>query len=98
MAEQMKKKIHTIFKELDLNITAEANLIEVNFLDVTFNLADGSFRPYIEPNSQVKYVNKDSNHPPLIVNNIPTSINRRLSSISSNKDCFEEERGSIRRP
>ena len=45
VAEQMKKKIHTIFKELDLNITEDANLIEVNFLDVTFNLADGSFRP-----------------------------------------------------
>ena len=74
VAEQMKKKIHTIFKELDLNITAEANLIEVNFLDVTLNLADGSFRPHTKPNSQVKYVNKDSNHPPLIVFSIPTSI------------------------
>ena len=68
VAEQMKKKIHTIFKA-------------------------GSFRPYTKPNSQVKYVNIDSNHPPLNVNSIPTSINRRLSSISSNKDSFEEEKG-----
>jgi hypothetical protein len=92
VAERMKKKIISIFKQLDLNITAEANLIEVNFLDVSFNLADGSFRPYTKPNCSIKYVSKHSNHPPLVINNIPMGINRRLSNISSSKDSFEEEK------
>ena len=91
LAERIKKKLHTLFKQVDLKITAEANLTEVNFLDVIFNLDDGSFRPYTKPNCQVKYVSKQSNHPPLIVNNIPTSINRRLATIASSKECFEEE-------
>ena len=91
-AERMKKKIFSIFKQLDLNITVEANLTEVNFLDVSFNLADGSFRPFTKPNCSVKYVSKQSNHPPLILKNLPVGINTRLSGISSNKESFEEEK------
>ena len=36
------------------------------------------------------YVRKDSNHPPSITKNIPESINRRLSNISSNQNIFED--------
>ena len=44
----MKKKLQRLFKEYDLEITAESNLKSqiVNYLDVTFNLKDGTFRPY----------------------------------------------------
>ena len=66
--------------------------LEVNFLDVSFNLEDGSFRPYTKPNSSIKYVSKLSNHPPTVTTNLPMGINKRLSNISSNKDRFEEEK------
>ena len=36
------------------------------------------------------YVNKNSNHPPAVIRNIPKSINRRLSSLSSNEEVFEK--------
>ena len=36
------------------------------------------------------YVHKDSNHPPAVIKNLPTSINRRLSSISANETVFDE--------
>ena len=38
--EKMKKKLQRLFKEYDLEITAESNLKIVNYLDVTFNLKD----------------------------------------------------------
>ena len=44
--EKMKKKLQRLFKEYDLEITAESNLKIVNYLDVTFNLKDGTFRPF----------------------------------------------------
>ena len=47
------------------------------------------FRPYMKPNSNPTYVHKDSNHPKGILQNIPHSVNRRLSSISSNKEVFD---------
>ena len=36
------------------------------------------------------YVHKQSNHPPSILRNIPESINKRLSQISSDKECFDK--------
>ena len=90
-AERIKKKLFSMYKEEGLKITAEANLKTVQFLDVTFNLNDGSFKPFIKPNTQLRYVSKESNHPPLILKNIPEGVNQRLDRISSCRQAFEEE-------
>ena len=73
-----------------LRVTIEANLKVVNFLDVTFDLNDEIYKPYMKENHNPLYVNKQSNHPPLILKNIPLGVNRRLSKISANKDVFEK--------
>jgi len=39
-------------------------------------------------------LHKQSNHPPSILRNIPESINKRLSEISSDKDCFDMAKGA----
>ena len=39
------------------------------------------------------YVHKQSNHPPSILRNIPESIKKRLSEISSDKECFDKAKG-----
>ena len=88
-AELLKKKLCRIFKENGLNITAEANLKSVNFLDINLNLETGIFRPYMKPNDTPTYVHKNSNHPEGILKNIPLSVNKRLSSISSNEQVFD---------
>ena len=62
----------------------------VDFLDVTLNLNDGTFKPFIKPNDFPLYVNSNSNHPPSILKNIPKSVNRRLSKISSNEQVFKD--------
>ena len=36
------------------------------------------------------YINKQSNHPPIITKNLPSAINYRLSNISSNIHGFEQ--------
>ena len=60
----------------------------MNFLDVTLDLNTGVYRPYMKPNNTILYINKDSNHPPHILQNIPAAVNKRLSSISSNENEF----------
>lgn len=87
--EKIKKGICQIFKTHGLNITIEANKQIVNFLDVTFNLTDKTYRPYTKPSSTLLYVHRESNHPPTVIKNIPAGINRRLSSISSDKKSFD---------
>ena len=87
--EVMKKKIAQVFREYGLEITCDANKKIVQFLDVEFNLQDGSFKPYLKEGDIPLYVNSGSNHPPLILKNIPASINRRLSALSSSKEMFD---------
>ena len=86
--DNTKKNICALFKDIGLKITIEANLKVVNFLDVTINLDSNTYKPYMKPNNNRTYVHKSSNHPLLILNNIPVSINKRLSNISSNQETF----------
>ena len=63
-AERNKKDITRIFKKHGLKISIKANLKVVNFLDVTFNLTDGTYYPcYRKPNDEPLYININSNHP-----------------------------------
>jgi hypothetical protein len=93
MIERTKKKIVALFKGEGFKITTEANLIATSFLDVWLNLEDGSFKPHIKTNANTKYVSPQSSHPPSIIKNIPDSISKRLSSVSSSKEEFDKEVG-----
>ena len=64
--DKIKKKIIKIFQQHNLKITTEANLIQTDFLDVTFNLDTGKYWPYKKPENQPLYINTKSNHPPPI--------------------------------
>ena len=86
--EKIKQKMCEIFKNYNLGTTSTANLKKVDFLDLTFDLEKETFQPYNKPGNVPQYVHKLSNHPPSIIKNIPESVNRRLSSISSNEQVF----------
>ena len=88
--ENIKKDICRIFKDNGLRITIEANKQTINFLDVTFNLTKNSYQPYTKPNTTLQYVHQESNHPPITLKNIPAGINKRLSSLSSDKNSFDQ--------
>ena len=88
--ELIKKEICAIFARNNLKITIEANKKTVDFLDITLDLTTGTYKPFMIPYNTLLYVHKDSNHPPSITKNIPESINKRLSNISSNESIFDE--------
>ena len=87
--ESIKKKICSTFREHNLKLTIEANKKCVNFLDVTLDLRTQSFKPYTKPGNVPQYINRQSNHPPPILRNLPSAINRRLSNSSSDKCSFD---------
>ena len=93
--EKTKQEVSQVFKSNGLKITIDANKNIANFLDVTFtpgtfNLTNGSYKPYIKPNDKLSYVHQQSNHPPALLKNIPLNINKRLTTISSSKETFDE--------
>ena len=61
-----------------------------NFLDVTFDLNNGKFKPYRKPNDDPLYINRHSNYPPSIIKQLPTSINKRISALSADEQTFHE--------
>ena len=88
--ERLKKAIVKVFKDSGLSITIACNLKSVDFLDVTFDLINNTYRPYRKPNNKPQYINKHSNHPPTVLKQIPKSIEKRISENSSNVDVFDE--------
>ena len=90
--ERYRKKLHNLFQNQGLKITTEPPSQSVNFLDVTLNSKDGSYRPFKKEDLITEYVHRQSNHPPNVIKRIPEIVGRRLSSISSSKEIFENSR------
>ena len=89
-SEKVKKNIQKIFKGHGLDSIIKCNMKVVNYLDVTFNLNGGTYKPYIKPNNEFKYINKNSNHPPNVIRQISLSIESKLSTLPFNEKIFQE--------
>ena len=89
----IQKDIIKTFKNTSFKIEVKTNLHIVDFLDITFNLLDGIYKPYKKPNDQLLYINTSSNHPPQIIKQLPISISNHLSDNSSNKQVFHMSKG-----
>ena len=90
--DRTRKNIMKIFKDIGFAIDVETNLKIVDFLDITFNLNNDTYRPYKKPNYLLSYINKFSNYPPQIINQVPKTINERLSRNSSNEEVFNSSK------
>ena len=84
-----KEKLCKIFKKHGLNITIECNLWITNFQDVTSNLGTRKHYPHRKVNNELLYIHEQSNHPS-ITKEIPAMINKRISNISCDKECFDK--------
>ena len=91
--DRTRKNINKIFKDIGFGIDIETNLKVVDFLDITFNLNNGIYKPYKKPNDRLLYINKSSNHPSQIINQLPKIIFDRLSRNSSNKEVLNTAKG-----
>ena len=46
--------------------------------------------PFTKPSTSPQYVHRENNHPPITTKNVPTGINKRLSSLLSDKATFDQ--------
>ena len=90
--DRLRKNIIAIFQNEGLKITIDTNLATTDFLDVPLDLSTGKYYPYRKPNDRLLYVNASSNHPPTILQQLPTMINTRLSTLSINEEEFNKEK------
>ena len=89
-ADTIRKHFSAVFKLNGLSLEIECNQKIVNYLDVTLNLEDGTYRPFRKPNEVTTYIHAKSNHPTNIIKQLPISIEKRISNLSINQEVFNE--------
>ena len=57
---------------------------------MTFDLQNNSYKPYRKPDNLPVYIYKHSNHPPTILKELPKSIAKRISDLSSSENIFHD--------
>ena len=89
---RLQKKIIKKLQSIGFKIEIVTNLQEVDFLDVTFNLINNTYRPYKKPNDNLTYINTSSNHPPNIIKQLTKTTSERLSKNSSSVEIFNSSK------
>ena len=62
----------------------------MDYLDKTFNLNTGIYKPFSKPNNKPLYINESSNHPPPVLKQLPKSVSKRITANSCNEDIFRK--------
>jgi hypothetical protein len=91
--ERMKKFLQKTFKDKGLDLVIQCNMKIVNYLDVTLNLSTGHTKPYRKEDDETNYIHAESDHPPNVLRQLPLSVEKRLSTLSSSEAIFNEAKG-----
>ena len=67
--ENIIKDIITPLKSERVSFSIDTNLMQRDFLNVSFNLEMDNFLPYRKPNNTPLYIHFESDHPPSITKN-----------------------------
>ena len=54
--DKVRKNITRVFKDIGFSLDTETNLKKVDFLDLSLNLRNGTYRPYKKPNDRLLYI------------------------------------------
>ena len=85
-----RKTIERAFKFLGFKIEISSNMKKTSFLDVTLNLSDHSYSPFLKTNQYPFYINVNSNHSSSIIKQVPKAVDMRIRRLSLNKKIFHE--------
>ena len=83
--DRIRKDIIALFKSEGVSITIDTDLIETDFLDISFSLEMEKRFPYRKPRNTLLYIHSESNHPPSIIKQLPSTINKRISNLPCNE-------------
>ena len=86
--DKVRKNVIRVFKDIGFSLEIETNLKEVDFLDISLNLQNGTYCPYKKPNDKLLCIYSLSNHPPNVIKQILNSIQERPLKNLSNEEIF----------
>ena len=89
-SSSIQKKIIRAFKPLGFKIEISSNNKIVNFLDVTLDLSNNIYKPFIKMDQSPSCINVNSNHPKAIIKQVPKAVNLRIRNLSANEEIFRK--------
>ena len=72
--DRVRKDIIALFKSEGFSITIDTNLIETDFLDVSFNLEMEKLSPYRKPNNTPFHIYSESTDPSSITKQLQPTV------------------------
>ena len=87
-SSSIQKKIVRAFEFLGFKIEISLNIKIANLLDVTLNLSDNSYKPFLKMDRYPSYINVNLNCPNAIIKQVPEAVNMRIWRLSSNMKIF----------
>ena len=78
------------FKILGFKIEVSSNDKIVNFLEVTLNLLNNTYKPFLKTDQYPSYINVNSNHTKTIIKQVPKAVELRIRNLSTNEKTFQE--------
>ena len=86
----IQKKMIRVHKFLGFKIEVSSNNKIVNFLDVTLNLSNNTYKSFLKTDQYPSYININSNHPKTIIKQVPKAVKLRIRNLSANEKIFQE--------
>ena len=83
----IRKKLHRLFNKFGFKLDIQTHFKITDYLDVTFNLYNGTVTEFRKHNQVPSYINSSSNHPKQVFKHMV-----RLSTNSSNSDIFTQNK------
>ena len=80
--DRLRKDKVSLFKDEGLSIAIDMNLIETNFLDVSFNLNTRKYFLFKKSNNTPLYTHSKSSHSLSMVNQLPSMTQEWTSNLS----------------
>ena len=73
-ARVIEDRVRKMFRKEGQEIAAAPSALITDFLDVELNLSTREYKPYWKPNDNPIYINAKSNHPNIIIKQLPKMI------------------------
>ena len=89
--EKIKKSIVALFKGMDMCIEIGNTCVRTDYLDIIIDLENDTYEPFTKENSTIQYIDKGSNHPPVVLRNLLKMIEKRISNLSCSKIVIQKQ-------
>ena len=89
---KIRERLQKVFLENQLEIEVNFGSQTTNFLDVSMHLSTGEHEPYRKEDALLRYINKGSNHPPIIRKRVPYSRRKSVCRLCSSEEEFDQHK------